>query len=426
MSEARDIISKINEYLYTNYEGIGTTITLGQEFEYFSEFHKFWERYHAQILNPSIDEIKCGAAADALHNIYVRYGSRPFEKLYDTGELSHEEICRIRYFTANQDFRESQKFDSLAKIYSADPSLFDTEFIKDNPGEFLKAIGALNLSQSDKRVKFAAMSAQLLSDLKVEPIDLLKKHDYDLVLLRETLVQNTGAGYGQKKADMFIRDMVIHKIWTKYRNFDRIDVASDINTIKVALRSGILKTEIRLVSSFLDIFCHQYGLIDDATAGAWRRVWEIWQSRYPDESVASPCVIDYLVYRIIGRDFCKESLAIFDCDTFHHKFKWHSSRNQTCQTCYRNDKTKHHATVINKILPCTDNDGHLVISRSKFVSGRDAILPNLKECPFSPVCSPRSPAFTKLNPPKSISILGQTGWITAYTRTDEGGGGLMS
>ena len=29
-------------------------------------------------------------------------------------------------------------------------------------------------------------------------------------------------------------------------------------------------------------------------------------------------------------------------------------------------------------------------------------------------------------PPKSISIMGQTGWNSAYTRQDEGGGGLMA
>jgi hypothetical protein len=34
--------------------------------------------------------------------------------------------------------------------------------------------------------------------------------------------------------------------------------------------------------------------------------------------------------------------------------------------------------------------------------------------------------FKKLNPPKSISILGQTGWESAKTKRDEGGGGLMS
>lgn len=32
----------------------------------------------------------------------------------------------------------------------------------------------------------------------------------------------------------------------------------------------------------------------------------------------------------------------------------------------------------------------------------------------------------KLMPPKSISILGQTGWTTAYTEIGIGGGGLMA
>jgi len=54
------------------------------------------------------------------------------------------------------------------------------------------------------------------------------------------------------------------------------------------------------------------------------------------------------------------------------------------------------------------------------------LLPNLKECPFAAVCDPKSKKFLKLNPPKSISILGKTGWESARTRSNEGGGGLMS
>jgi len=44
IDEVRHIISKINEYFYTNYEGIGYTKFSDKEFEYFSEFHKFWEK----------------------------------------------------------------------------------------------------------------------------------------------------------------------------------------------------------------------------------------------------------------------------------------------------------------------------------------------------------------------------------------------
>jgi hypothetical protein len=39
----RHIIAKINEYFYTTYSEIGETQALDNTFEYFSEFHKFWE-----------------------------------------------------------------------------------------------------------------------------------------------------------------------------------------------------------------------------------------------------------------------------------------------------------------------------------------------------------------------------------------------
>lgn len=111
---------------------------------------------------------------------------------------------------------------------------------------------------------------------------------------------------------MFLRDMVVLGVWKNVDNFDKIDVASDVNTIKVALRTGIISTAIPLVSSFLDIFCHQYSYIDKMNALAWRRVWEIWQSKYPLETISSPCLMDYFVYGVIGKQFCKSSLAILN------------------------------------------------------------------------------------------------------------------
>lgn len=53
-------------------------------------------------------------------------------------------------------------------------------------------------------------------------------------------------------------------------------------------------------------------------------------------------------------------------------------------------------------------------------------LPGITQCPFIKACNPNSSQFKKLNPPKSISILGRTGWESAKTRRDEGGGGLMA
>lgn len=50
----------------------------------------------------------------------------------------------------------------------------------------------------------------------------------------------------------------------------------------------------------------------------------------------------------------------------------------------------------------------------------------MSECPFAEACNPGLDNFILKQPPKSISILGRTGWTEAYTRVDEGGGGLMA
>ena len=121
------------------------------------------------------------------------------------------------------------------------------------------------------------------------------------------MISCEGAGYGNKKTDMVIRDMVVHGIWQGVSGFESIDVASDINTIGVALRTGILKTAIPLLSSFLDEFCYQYSFVDRMNAAAWRRVWEIWRGRYPSDDVASPCLLDYFISEVVGRQIGRAS-----------------------------------------------------------------------------------------------------------------------
>ncbi|MFH1903288.1 MAG: hypothetical protein ABIK20_04450 [Candidatus Omnitrophota bacterium] len=365
IKEIRFIISKINEYFYTNYEGIGYTNVLDDQFEYFSEFHKFWEKYHKEVLNPKVDEEKCEQVAGVLHDVYKKFGRPPFYELYDTFSLKPEEICTIRYFSANQDFRGSRDFEDLFKKYSEDPSIFDKSEIISKPEIFLKNLGITSLSQSDKRIKYAKKASQILIDNKIEAYDLLDFCDNDILKLRNLLISNKGSGFGNKKTDMFLRDMIVLGVWKNPKNFDKIDVASDINTVKVALRSGIIKTDIALISSFLDVFCYQYGLIDEISALAWRKVWEIWNRKYPTENIESPCLIDYFVYRVIGKNFCKETLCIFKCETKKHEFKWHSAKNRTCQICYKN-KVRNSAIVVKKMLPCMDEEGYIPYSANKF------------------------------------------------------------
>ena len=130
IKEQQQIISNLNNYLYTNYENIGTTTALEKEFEYFSEFHKYWENKHKEIINPQIDEKQCEKAAESLHFIYIKYGKKPFQELYDTCGLNKAQICKIRFFTATQDFRGSRKFKDFAKIYADEPDYFDSNFCK--------------------------------------------------------------------------------------------------------------------------------------------------------------------------------------------------------------------------------------------------------------------------------------------------------
>lgn len=416
---ARKIVQQINEFLYTTYPHIGTIEKFGNSFSYFSDFHKFWHKHHKEILNCEIDEYYCEQVADALHTIFVQTNGAAFNSVYDRCGLSDEDICRVRFLTANQDFRGSRSFSYFAELFESDNSIFDENNILADPDDFLKKIDVGILSQNDKRLKYATNIAQFLLKHKCTPFELIDKYNRDIFALRNALIA-CNAGYGNKKADMFIRDMVVLGIWQGATGFECINVASDVNTIKVALRTGIIRTAIPLVSSFLDIFCYQYEYIDDMNADAWRRVWEIWTQKYPSESISSPCLMDYFVYNVVGRQFCKENLYIFTCPN-GHEFRWHSFRNTTCQVCYRQGVRRVPALLVRKCMPCEDKEGYIAIQNTKYVKSLP-VEQKLTRCPFIDICADKK----HFRPPKSISIMGQTGWQSAYTNKGEGGGGLMA
>ncbi len=56
ISGAREIVRIINDFLYTTHDGIGFIEVLGQTFDYFSEFHKFWHEHYSEILDCKIDD----------------------------------------------------------------------------------------------------------------------------------------------------------------------------------------------------------------------------------------------------------------------------------------------------------------------------------------------------------------------------------
>ena len=408
VEDARKILKLINDFLYANYDGIGTLEVWDRTFEYFSDFHKYWENHYREILDITINEDNCELVADKLHEVYLNTEGTVFSELYNTAELTPEEICLIRFLTANQDFRGSRNFNDFIVKYQNDPDYFNIQGIYDNPIDFIGYIDVANLSQNDKRVTFARNISGFLLERHTTPYGLLDYYGRNLSQLRNDLINCIGAGYGNKKTDMFIRDMVVLGVWNNYSGFEDIDVASDVNTIKVALRTGIMTSKIPLVTSFLDIFCYQYSYVDEMNARAWRRVWEKWNEKYPGETLASPSLIDYFIYRIVGKELCKSSLYLYRCEN-DHSFKWHTFNKRKCPIC------RGQAEKIGSIYPCNDEEGNIVVSR---------FLNTYTNCPFKDICD--TCGNKNLQPPTSISIMGKTGWTSAYTKIDNGGGGLMA
>lgn len=425
IEQARLVVKELNTFLYTTHEDLGSTEILGRNYDYFSSFHKYWDAHHQEILNLQINDEKCEAVARALHDVYQRTNGRVFQDVYDTNGLNNEDICRVRFFTANQEFRGTRNFLDFALVFETDNAIFDEHNIVEHPHNFINSIHLQELAQNDKRIKYAKNAAQFLIDHQSTPFNIIDCFDGDVFALREALINYENAGYGNKKADMFIRDMVVLNVWPidNITNFDRINVASDINTIKVALRTGILTSEIPLLSSFLDIFGYQYSYVDEQNAAAWRRVFEFWNHNFPNETITSPCLLDYFIYNVVGKQFCQEKLYVFRGENCGHVFKWHSPQNRTCQECYRRGIHHSRAFVIEKRLPCNDNEGNISIQKTEFYKSRIA-NPNFEECPFKHICDEYG--HKNLQPPKAISISGKTGWIEGYSKIGEGGGGIMA
>lgn len=417
---ARRFLKGINRYFFQTYKGIGRVRFQDEELQYFSDFHKFWESNHKQILNPQIDRAKTAVAARALNEARETFGPEIFSVSLQTHGLTPEAIAQVRFLTSNQDFREPPN-DQFGK-YLQDPTKFDAAFIEGNPEEFIRFLGSSRLSQTDKRIDFARNAARFLLEYNITAFQISERFGRDAVAIRRVLVDRPNMGYGLKKANMFIRDMVELNVWSEIDDLQQIDVASDINTMKLALRTGILKTDIPLISSFLDIFCYQYGCIDTASASAWRAVWEEWRELSPQNAPRSPCQMDFLIYRM-GKEFCKEKVVQYRCER-GHAFYHFNAQLRLCRTCVSTLRSR--ATPGEHYLPCQiaardlpRDQGRLLLEPEDLLAIFDGV------CIFEGVCLPGAAAFRLLDPPKSISVKGKTSWTESYADRERGGGGMM-
>ncbi len=414
---ARHILERLNKNFYQTYEGIGIGTLDEKEYQYLPDFHKYWQAHHAEIVNAHLDRLQARLAARSLHEARLKYGEHIFDVTLDTHGLSPQAIAQVRFFTANQDFREPPE-DQFGRYFENDIQ-FDAHTIAEDPAGYLAFLGAPRLSQNDKRLDFANHAAQFLQERGINAFQIAAFFDNDAARIRQGILDSVGMGYGRKKTDMFIRDMAVLGVWPNLSNMEVINVASDRNTMKLALRTRILQTDIPLLSSFLDIFGYQYGYIDEMSAAAWRAVWEEWKATKPETAPPAPCMMDFLLYRI-GREYCNDKLVDFACEN-GHRFFYFGAQIKLCRKCRAT------ITPVRRLMPCQvdatqlprDDKGEILLKDSNLLRIFGGV------CIFEPVCRPKDADFKRLSPPKAISIIGRTGWTDSYAYKDEGGGGMM-
>jgi len=369
---AADILNEINKFLYQKKATLPA--------EYISEFHKYWEENHEKVLSPKVNPSgECLAIAKVLEGIYR---DNAIKVQLDTLDLTREEIANVRFFTAIQDFNiDVHARSNPFEFYRRHPDCFKPEKVKSNDllvDELLNFLGAQ--SQRDKRKPWMLNSARLL----VEKYDssaykINEVHYGNVAEIVKALTAEERYGFSTKKAHMFLRDMADLGVWKYKRNIEKLDVMSDKNTMRVALRAGILQFRIPLLASFLDVFCYQYSLVDSLNREAWRTVWEEWDKISNNHRPPTPASMDYLIFRL-GKIACRPNRRFCPPEK----------------------------EVMAKKLESLIPQDRLIFRADRY-------------CIFTDVCQLER---KMLNAPHSISIEGRTGWKSG--KTNEGGGGGIS
>jgi len=156
---------------------------------------------------------------------------------------------------------------------------------------------------------------------------------------------------------------------------------------------------------------------------AWRVVWEKWTKLDSNTAPLSPCQMDYLIYRI-GREYCKPNVVKYECKN-GHTFYHFGARLKKCPVC-SNEGINIQAMPKYRLMPCQLNSSQLPHHNGKiFLRGNNLLKTFNGICIFEDVCQSKTEKFIALNPPKSISIKGQTSWTNSYAYRKKGGGGMM-
>jgi len=369
---AAGVLARINAFLYQQKTAIPS--------EYISEFHRYWKENHRAVLSPRIDgHGQCLQVAKVLEDIY---GHQSFKVQLDTLGLSKQEVANVRFFTAIQDFNvDVHAKGNPFEFYKRHPDCYDPSKVRRNPLLVDQLLNFLQAeSQRDKRKRWMANAARLLEEgYQGSAYRINEAHGRDVLHIIEVLTSEERYGFSTKKAHMFLRDMADLGVWEYESNVDKLDVMSDKNTMRVALRTGILQFRIPLLASYLDVYGYQYSLVDECARLGWREVWEAWETLPGSHRPPTPASMDYLIYRL-GKI-----------------------------ACHRNRR----ACPPGKAVSAKRLESLMPQDRLVFTSDR--------YCIFSGLCAAEHKI---LNAPNSISIQGRTGWKSG--KTNEGGGGGIS
>jgi len=365
--KARQALYEMSKFLYFRTPDIPK--------DHISAFHIWWEQNAHEVLGITIDDDQCRKVAAVLERHFSQADTSA-NYYAPPSEMTKQQIANCRFFSAAQDFGgrfRRSPFDLMVD----DPDFFSPSRMGDvaHIDMFLNHIGAE--AQYDKRRDYARNGAKWLIDgYGGEAYNVYGANKSSVKRLSSAMtVKTIGMGFSAKKCHMFVRDLFDWGVWEPAEDIHELDVASDANTMRIALRTGILRLKIpTLIPSYLDIYSPQYELMDNHNVAAWRRVWELWDEIPDNHRVPAPAFFDFFIYTL-GKTTCKRAtqrcLATNKCSKFG-----------------REDCPAFGSDV------CVD--GH---------------------CPLNQICPTE---LRVLQPPKSISILGRTGWTTGDT--NEGGG----
>ena len=407
-----DLLWELNRFLYLR--------TPGLELKWISRFHEVWAEFAPRILRLHVDDDQCLRVAQIFERLHAANGGRFRAPQERTAGLSKEQIANVRFITAAQDWKLKQK-ENPYEIAREHPEWFEPSRIAADPetsiGQVLAAVG-VKPDQLTKRVDYARNGAEfLVKHYGGSAYNLGLRHNHDAAEIRAALVEPDDSdylghiGFSYKKADMFIRDMYDFGVWPLHA-IEALEVPPDINTMRAALRTGILRGSHPLLTSYLDVYSYQYGLVSDLASRAWRRVWERWGEIPDNHRVEGPAFFDFLLYEILARE-CAGLVP---------------TKEMQCRHC--GSSTLVRARV--RTCPnCESTDTWATRARGSQEQFQDLLR---RGCDF---CAPGGSGTCaleglityerwRLSPPKSISRIGGTGWDDGLASDDEGGGGITS